>query len=70
MPFLLEQCAWLRRDLRLQYFARTIPPVTQLSDAFQAFCIRRGWKKFAVAALVLRGSHATEFPVGKYSDFS
>eukprot|EP00966_Prymnesium_polylepis_P145718 3365993-Prymnesium_polylepis.1 len=27
-------------------------------------------KKFAVAALVLRGSHATEFPVGPYSDFS
>lgn len=27
-------------------------------------------KKFAVAALVLRGGHATEFPVGRYSDFS
>ena len=27
-------------------------------------------KKFAVAALVLRGRHATEFPVGRYSDFS
>ena len=27
-------------------------------------------KKFAVAALVLRGAHATEFPVGAYSDFS
>jgi hypothetical protein len=27
-------------------------------------------KKFAVAALVLKGGHPTEFPVGKYSDFS
>jgi len=27
-------------------------------------------KRFAVAALVLRGGHATEFPVGRYSDFS
>mmetsp|Transcript_15544 Transcript_15544/g.35714 ORF Transcript_15544/g.35714 Transcript_15544/m.35714 type:complete len:219 (-) Transcript_15544:141-797(-) len=27
-------------------------------------------KKFAVAALVLRGAHATEFPTGPYSDFS
>lgn len=27
-------------------------------------------KKFAVAALVLRGAHATEFPKGAYSDFS
>ena len=27
-------------------------------------------KKFAVAALVLRGGHPTEFPAGPYSDFS
>ena len=27
-------------------------------------------KRFAVAALVLRGGHATEFPRGPYSDFS